>query len=127
MASQSPGARTVGGRWELLEVIGSGSFAIVWRARCTSSGQLGACKEVLTDKLNSKLLSSLESEIAVLQVRAKPPLEQRKTVQLLGCAAARGFLVAAVVVAAARSALPAPSAQRLRARQPGGLQSRTLG
>ena len=46
--------------------IGSGSFAVVWRARRVSTGELGAVKEINTDKLNKKLYESLASEVAVL-------------------------------------------------------------
>ncbi len=58
--------RTVG-NWEIEDVIGQGSFAIVWKARHTVTGALAAVKEINTDKLNRKLQESLNSEIAVLQ------------------------------------------------------------
>ncbi|KXZ54358.1 hypothetical protein GPECTOR_5g439 [Gonium pectorale] len=55
------------GQWEVQEVVGSGSFAIVWKARHASTGQPAAVKEILADRLNKKLQESLESEIATLQ------------------------------------------------------------
>ncbi|KAG2453193.1 hypothetical protein HYH02_002517 [Chlamydomonas schloesseri] len=67
MAHAPPAARRVIGSWEIIEVLGSGSFAIVWKARHTTTGTLAAVKEVLTDRLNKKLLESLESEIATLR------------------------------------------------------------
>ena len=58
--------RTVGA-WLLdLAPIGSGSFAIVWKAR-DQRGQCAAIKEIQTERLSQKLLSSLESEVAVLR------------------------------------------------------------
>ncbi|PNH09468.1 Serine/threonine-protein kinase atg1 [Tetrabaena socialis] len=62
-----PSTRRTVGCWEIDEVIGSGSFAIVWKARHVATGELAAVKEILTDKLNRKLQESLNSEIAVLQ------------------------------------------------------------
>lgn len=56
--------------WELQEQIGKGSFAVVWKAQHRSDGRLAAVKEISTEKLNSKLQESLESEVAVL-LRAK--------------------------------------------------------
>lgn len=63
--NQAP--RRIIGSWEILEVVGSGSFAIVWKARHITTGTLAAVKEILSDRLNKKLYESLESEIAVLQ------------------------------------------------------------
>lgn len=63
-------ARVIGTqrRWELHPVpIGSGSFAIVWKASELGTGQTAAVKEINTDKLSPKLLASLQSEIEVLQ------------------------------------------------------------
>ena len=47
--------------------IGSGSFAVVWKATRRNDGGTVAIKEINTEKLNSKLRESLESEIAILQ------------------------------------------------------------
>lgn len=59
--------------WELKEQIGKGSFAVVWKAQNRADGRLvAAVKEIATEKLNSKLTESLESEVAVL-MRAKHP------------------------------------------------------
>eukprot|EP00798_Chlamydomonas_sp_ICE-L_P022284 gene22284-29361_t len=60
------GPRIVG-NWELEQPIGSGSFAVVWRAHHIRTGKMAAVKEINTDKLNRKLQESLASEIAVLQ------------------------------------------------------------
>jgi serine/threonine protein kinase len=48
--------------------IGSGSFAVVWKATRRADGGIVAIKEINTEKLNAKLRESLESEIAILQV-----------------------------------------------------------
>jgi len=55
------------GPWVLEQQIGSGSFAVVWRAHHSETNALGAVKEINTEKLNKKLQESLASEIAVLQ------------------------------------------------------------
>ena len=71
-------ARRVGD-WELEPApIGSGSFAIVWKARNLRSGVLAAVKEIITDRLSPKLHESLESEIAVLR-----RVQHRNVVRLL--------------------------------------------
>lgn len=60
-------ARRVGS-WQLDPVpIGSGSFAIVWKAWHVDTGVMAAVKEITTDRLSPKLLESLQSEIAVLR------------------------------------------------------------
>lgn len=55
------------GDWVLEQKIGSGSFAIVWRARHRVSGALAAVKEIETERMNRKLQESLASEMAVLE------------------------------------------------------------
>lgn len=55
------------GPWGLQQPIGSGSFAIVWRAHHLTSGKVAAVKEINTDRLSKKLAESLASEISVLQ------------------------------------------------------------
>ncbi|GAB4822348.1 hypothetical protein N2152v2_009394 [Parachlorella kessleri] len=60
------GERTVG-EWVISTHIGSGSFAIVWKARHRLTGQESAIKEIALDKLNSKLRQSLESEVSILK------------------------------------------------------------
>jgi serine/threonine-protein kinase ULK/ATG1 len=56
------------GSWRLdRQPIGSGSFAIVWRARHAENGQEAAVKEINLSKLNSKLRQSLESEVSILK------------------------------------------------------------
>lgn len=74
MATDTPGASGVIIRecWQLQEQIGKGSFAVVFKAKHIVDGRLAAVKEISTEKLNSKLQESLESEVAVL-LRAKHP------------------------------------------------------
>lgn len=60
------------GNWVLLEQIGSGSFAVVWKARHVDSGMEAAVKEINIDKLNKKLQESLASEISVLHRTQHP-------------------------------------------------------
>ncbi|MEW5316189.1 MAG: hypothetical protein WDW38_007574 [Sanguina aurantia] len=59
--------RCVGGVWQLEHLIGSGSFAVVWKAHHNVTGAPAAVKEINTEKLNKKLQESLASEIAVLR------------------------------------------------------------
>ena len=59
-------ARMVGS-WELQKHIGSGSFAVVWKARHCHTGEVMAIKEIAMDKLNGKLKQSLESEVSILR------------------------------------------------------------
>ena len=66
MAQAAPGGPRVVGSWELEQEIGAGSFAVVWRARHTSTGARAAVKEINAEKLNRKLQESLASEVAVL-------------------------------------------------------------
>ena len=67
--SDTPGAPgvLVLGCWQLEQQIGVGSFAVVWKARHAEDGRPAAVKEIRTEKLNKKLLESLESEVAVLR------------------------------------------------------------
>lgn len=65
-AGQESQARTVG-NWILEQPIGSGSFALVWKARHAQTGRPAAVKEINTDKLNRKLQESLASEIDVME------------------------------------------------------------
>ena len=55
------------GDWVLERHIGSGSFAVVWKARHAVSGEVMAVKEISLDKLNGKLKQSLASEVAILR------------------------------------------------------------
>ncbi len=59
--------RVIGSGWELQNVIGSGSFAVVWRAQHKETGVVAAVKEIYTAKLTGKLQLSLASEVSVLQ------------------------------------------------------------
>ena len=62
--------------------IGSGSFAVVWKATRRVDGSTVAIKEINTEKLNGKLRESLESEIAILQVGLSRVCVYRNTKQL---------------------------------------------
>lgn len=55
------------GEWCLGSPIGSGSFAIVWKAKHKVTGRESAIKEINLDKLNAKLRQSLESEVSILK------------------------------------------------------------
>ena len=55
------------GDYALLQQIGSGSFADVWKAQHTVTRDVVAIKEIATDKLNRKLLQSLDSEVSILR------------------------------------------------------------
>ena len=46
---------------------GSGSFAVVWKAKHKDTGKVVAIKEISTDRLNRKLKQSLESEVSILK------------------------------------------------------------
>lgn len=70
----SKGKSHVVGSWELVSVLGSGSFAIVWKAvhvdeidRETGKRRLAAVKEIHKSKLSPKLRQSLEGEIYTLR------------------------------------------------------------
>ena len=67
MAHQGEGAPRRVGDWVLATHIGSGSFAVVWRARHATTGQEAAVKEINLDRLNAKLKQSLESEVSILK------------------------------------------------------------
>ena len=53
--------------WVLQQKIGSGSFAVVWKAVHAETGSAVAVKEISTDRLNKKLKQSLESEVSILK------------------------------------------------------------
>ena len=70
----SKGKSQVVGSWELISVLGSGSFAIVWKAvhvdevdEETGKHRLAAVKEIHKSKLSPKLRQSLEGEIYTLR------------------------------------------------------------
>ena len=54
------------GDWALGSLLGSGSFAVVWKAHHRLTGQPAAVKEINLNKLNAKLRQSLESEVSIL-------------------------------------------------------------
>ena len=53
--------------WVLQQRAGSGSFAVVWKAKHKDTGKVVAIKEISTDRLNRKLKQSLESEVSILK------------------------------------------------------------
>lgn len=74
------------GDWMLDQNIGAGSFAVVWKARHATTGQVVAIKEISTDKLNKKLKLSLESEVSILK-----QITHKNIVQLLEVIEVRWF------------------------------------
>ena len=69
MAPQVEGGEVVG-KYKLEHRIGSGSFAVVFRARNLQEAEDAApvaVKVISTDKLSSKLRQSLESEVSILK------------------------------------------------------------
>ena len=66
----SPGGSTPHqrvGDWILHDLIGSGSFAVVWHASHAETGHNAALKEIQVAKLNPKLRKGLEREIATMR------------------------------------------------------------
>jgi serine/threonine-protein kinase ULK/ATG1 len=72
--------------WGLEQPIGSGSFAIVWKAHHSQTGSVVAVKEINTDKLDEKLQLTLASEISVLQ-----QINHKCIVQLIDFIKVRSF------------------------------------
>ena len=67
MTAHHPGDSIQG--WVLDRIVGSGSFATVWKAR-KGSGEGQSCaavKVIATDKLSPKLKQSLECEVSILK------------------------------------------------------------
>ncbi|KAL2633581.1 hypothetical protein R1flu_005060 [Riccia fluitans] len=60
------------GDYIVTQQIGSGSFAVVWKARHKLHGNEVAIKEIATEKLNPKLQESLLSEIEILKKTNHP-------------------------------------------------------
>ena len=80
-----PNARIVGD-WVLQQRIGSGSFAVVWKASHVSTGRIAAIKEISTDRLNKKLKQSLESEVSILkQIRHKNIVHLEDVIEVNCC------------------------------------------
>lgn len=67
------------GDYVISQRIGAGSFAVVWKGKHKVTGLEVAIKEIPTEKLNKKLLDSLESEISILEKSNHPNI-----VKLLG-------------------------------------------
>jgi len=73
MSKEEKGA-LIRGDWELSSVVGSGSFAVVWKAyhvsevdENTGERRVAAIKEINRNKLSPKLVQSLEGEIYALR------------------------------------------------------------
>lgn len=67
MSVQGDVTRDILEDYTLHSQVGSGSFAVVWKATRKSDGATVAVKDIATSKLNTKLRESLESEISILQ------------------------------------------------------------
>lgn len=67
----SGGGRVIGD-YNVTQQIGTGSFAVVWKAHHKQRPGVVAIKEIATERLNKKLQESLKSEIEILR-RAKHP------------------------------------------------------
>ena len=63
---------TVVGQYTVLEEIGNGAFATVFKARHSITGEYAAIKSIKREKLNRKLQENLEAEIAILKVLDHP-------------------------------------------------------
>eukprot|EP00249_Psilotum_nudum_P011649 c23300_g1_i1 orf=420-2540(-) len=66
------GHQTVIGDYIVTQQIGSGSFAVVWKARHRTHGNEVAIKEIATQRLNKKLQDNLLSEIEILKKTNHP-------------------------------------------------------
>jgi len=55
------------GDYLILNLLGSGSFAVVYKGRHVVSGLIVAIKSIRKDKLSKKLQENLEAEIAILK------------------------------------------------------------
>ena len=60
------------GDYNVTQQIGTGSFAVVWKAHHKQRPGVVAIKEIATERLNKKLHESLKSEIEILR-RARHP------------------------------------------------------
>ena len=66
MATSESGQRCIGD-WIVGPLLGSGSFAVVWKAEHRATGQPAAIKEINLSRLNARLRQSLESEVSILK------------------------------------------------------------
>lgn len=71
-------AKSVVGNYIIEEEIGQGSFATVYRARHQTTNALVAIKSVSLNLLSAKLLSNLDSEIAILRTLQHPHIVSLK-------------------------------------------------
>lgn len=60
------------GDYNVTQQIGTGSFAVVWKAHHKQRPGVVAIKEIATERLNKKLQESLKSEIDILQKANHP-------------------------------------------------------
>ena len=65
------GGRVIGD-YNVTQQIGTGSFAVVWKAHHKQRPGVVAIKEIATERLNKKLQESLKSEIDILQKANHP-------------------------------------------------------
>lgn len=71
MAGTSSHQRCIGD-WVLGSMLGSGSFAVVWKAQHRVTGQPAAVKDINLNRLTPKLRESLESEVSILKRISHP-------------------------------------------------------
>jgi serine/threonine-protein kinase ULK/ATG1 len=114
------------GDWVLGCHLGSGSFAVVWKARHALTGQVAAVKEINLARLNAKLRQSLDSEVSILR-----RISHANVVQLFDVVEAQGKLFLIMEFCAggdlsqrlrAAGALPEPAARRLLQQLAAGLR-----
>ena len=70
------------GEYAILGVLGSGSFAVVYRAKNIKTGLVVAIKSIRRDKLSKKLLENLESEISILKTLDHPNIVKLYSVEV---------------------------------------------
>jgi serine/threonine-protein kinase ULK/ATG1 len=63
-------------------VLGSGSFAVVYRAKHVTSGLLVAIKSIRRDKLSRKLQENLEAEISILKALNHPNVVKLHSIEV---------------------------------------------
>lgn len=86
MASLESDQRCIGD-WIVGSLLGSGSFAVVWKAEHRATAKPAAIKEINLSRLNARLRQSLESEVSILK-----RISHRNVVQLYEVLEAHGRL-----------------------------------
>ncbi|KAK9862862.1 hypothetical protein WJX84_010508 [Apatococcus fuscideae] len=126
--AESSGERKVG-QWLVSGEIGRGSFASVWKAQHEGTGNEVAIKEICTDKLNSRLRQSLESEVAILKridhkniVHLKEVIAERNKLFLVMEFCAGGDLSGHIRKQEHRRGIPEPQAKLFMQQLAAGLQ-----